>query len=477
MTNPLVAAPVDTATPFSGAFLIEDGQMLADAIGSGNWVEGGVAAFASVLDTAALIVDPLGTLIANGLGWVLDHIEPLKGWMNDFTGDAGEVAAFAQTWRNVGTRMHESGDALALATKDLESMSGATIDAYLAYTGDAIKQLNATGDWANAIGQGMEIASYLVQIVHDLVRDAISQIVGTAISVAAEMALTVGLATPAAIGQITTKVSSLATKVGRSVDRLLNAFRKLDKLLDALRALFARGGTFIKKLLRGDTPSSAAPANTSRYGRQNAARSDGMDLAPGEVHTTMRGWEIRRPTDDQVARLDDLANTPGSGVEKVGDTYRFSDPVDVHFDKDAYFKDKKINPNDECMPGVTWSKEYDRQLAQQQSGLNDLTHGEWAHNRAHFSSHGRMGESAQTTARADYGGVGGDGTAVLHGPDQVAGGRPDVFDGLGSSRVNSSIGGRWSSRMDDLIRSYRSASSGIDVDLLSFIHLNARLWP
>lgn len=477
MTSPLVATPVDTATPFSGAFLIEDGQMLADAIGSGDWVEGGVAAFASVLDAAAFITDPIGTLIANGLGWVLDHIEPLKGWMNDFTGDAGEVAAFAQTWHNVGTRMYDSGAALAAATKDLDAMSGATIDAYLAYTGDAIKQLNATGDWANAIGQGMEIASYLVQIVHDLVRDAVSQIVGTAISVALEMALTAGMATPVAVEQITTKVGSLATKVGRSVERLLRAFRKLNELLDALRALFDRGGAFIKKLLHGDAPASALPVKTSQFDRVNAVRSDGMDLAPGETRTTMRGWQLRRPTDDQIERLDKLANTPGSGVEKVGDIYRVTDAVEVRFDKAGYFERSGVDPNAEYRPGVTYGQEYDRQVALQEKGINDLTLGEQKHNSDDFVLNGRKGASEQREARVDYGGVPGDGSAVLHGPDQVAGGRPEVFDGLGDRGVNSSLGRQWQDRVDDLAQDLRGASSGIDPDLLRFVYPNVRLVP
>ena len=70
MVNPLEAGSIDTASPFSGAYLIEDGQALVEAIQSGNWVEGGMAAFSGVLDTAAAIIDPIGTLIANGLGWV-----------------------------------------------------------------------------------------------------------------------------------------------------------------------------------------------------------------------------------------------------------------------------------------------------------------------------------------------------------------------------------------------------------------------
>ncbi len=175
--HPLVASAVDTTSPFSGAYLIEDGQALVDAVASGNWIDGGIAAFSAALDTAAMIVDPIGTLIANGLGWVLDHVEPLKGWLNDITGDAAEVAAFAQTWRNIATQLHDSADTFARRTHDLDTLSGATVDAYLAFAGDTIAHLRSTGDWANAIAGGLEVASQLVQVVHDLVRDAISQVV------------------------------------------------------------------------------------------------------------------------------------------------------------------------------------------------------------------------------------------------------------------------------------------------------------
>ncbi len=265
MANPLVATTVDTTSPFSGAYLIEDGQALVDAVASGNWIDGGMAAFSAALDTAAMIVDPIGTLIANGLGWVLDHVEPLKGWLNDVTGDAGEVAAFAQTWRNVAGRMHDGADTFARRTHDLDGMSGATVDAYLAFAGDTIAHLRSTGDWANAIAGGLEVASQLVQIVHDLVRDAISQIVGTAISVAAEVALTVGFATPAAIGQITTKVASLATRVGKTVTRLLSSLKKLSELLQALQELFGKGSAVVSKMLRG---GHGAPSRTDTTGHR-----------------------------------------------------------------------------------------------------------------------------------------------------------------------------------------------------------------
>ncbi len=58
--NPLVAAPIDTATPFSGAGLLDSGSQLVSAIESGNWLEGTMAGVGVALDTAATVVDPWG---------------------------------------------------------------------------------------------------------------------------------------------------------------------------------------------------------------------------------------------------------------------------------------------------------------------------------------------------------------------------------------------------------------------------------
>lgn len=384
MVNPLVAGSVDTASPFSGAFLIEDGQALVEAIQSGNWVEGGVAAFSSVLDTAAAVIDPIGTLIANGLGWVLDHVEPLKGWMNDFTGDAGEVMGFAQTWRNVGTRMHDTADAFARRTHDLEDMSGATVDAYLAFAGDAVKHFHATGDWATAIGHGMEMAAQLVQVVHDLVRDAISQVVGTAISVAAEMALTFGLATPAAITQITTKVGALATKVGRSVTRLLAGFKKLSGLLDSLKALFTKSSGLLSNMLHGKSGRTTRASHQVGEGVVRAINADSVrfsqrtvsfskvDRLTGERYTfndivgSMRehGWK-GDPIDAVQMRdgeLTSLDNTRVLAARETGTSVRATihDPSDslTAAEADRFFKPKFGSPS-------TWGDAVDIRIQSQ----------------------------------------------------------------------------------------------------------------
>ena len=105
-----------------------------------------------------------------------------------------------------------------------------------------------------------------------------------------------------------------------------------------------------------------------------------------------------------------------------------------------------------------------------------LTVGEWQHNLNDFDAHGRIGAAEQAKARVEAGGTAGDGQAILHGPDQVAGGRNE-FDGLGSSRINSSIGSQWRTRIDQPLEDVREAMVGVPKELQRFIHLNMQLVP
>ena len=288
--NPLVAGPVDLSTPFAGAFLLEDGESLIAAIESGDWVAGGMATFAAAADTVAAVSDPLGSLIAAGLGWVMEHIEPLKGWMNDLTGDAGEVAGFSQTWANVAGQMGQSADELARVVRDLDDMDGEAVQAYLAFQLEAEKHLRAAGSWAEAMAVGLEIASTIVKIVHDIVRDAIAQIVGSVISYAAELALTLGLATPLVIEQVSTRVASLVGRVGKSITRLLSSGKALSTLLDKLKVLFSKADDLFKRVLNGGSAPTPKPKPRPKPGPRHRVLDPKKTAA---LRKDMEDWQAR----------------------------------------------------------------------------------------------------------------------------------------------------------------------------------------
>lgn len=67
--------------------------------------------------------------------------------------------------------------------------------------------------------------------------------------------------------------------------------------------------------------------------------------------------------------------------------------------------------------------------------MNRLTVQEFLDNRDQYELEGRTDESLQNLYRDEMAAAGYDmdGNAVLHGPDQVAGGHPYRVDGLGDS--------------------------------------------
>lgn len=476
--GPLVAAPVDVSSPFDGLWLVQDGMGIADAVSTGNWVEGGISGFAMLADGLAFMVDPIGSLIGMGLSWVLEHISPLNDYLNLLTGNAGEVLRMSQTWSNIASHLAGAGGDLTAFVDQLSELEGAAMDAYRKFQHDVAEHIQLAGTMASATSVGLEIASSIVKIVHDLTRDVISQIAGTAISAAITTTVTLGFGAPVAIAQVAARVSSLAPKVFRAVEALLRSFEKLTPLLSKLDEINAA----IKRVLDkvgdgfGGSRTPDAPASARSPGVPGGSRSaDGAGGA--EVPTGS-------PASDAPAALPGALDDGAVRIDPDG-TVRIADPVEVGF-----------TPNAAHDP-----IEFRQQLSEQQDGLNDMTLGEWMDNRSSYLENGRSpaGDAAQSTARreavadyaeqymldhpdvspaaatqaarehlADY--------APLHAPDQVAGGHPDRIARMGEAGVNSSLGAQWRTRVWDLQQQILDQASRIDSSLWDTVKLDVRLF-
>ena len=261
---------------------------------------------------------------------------------------------------------------------------------------------------------------------------------------------------------------------GKGLDMLASRFKNVD-LGDLGRAGEDVAGRRASELTPGHELDPAVGAGSSVKRSGDTRPSDGHGMAPGEVHETARGWPLSAPTPEQVRQLDMLVAEPNSPVVKIGDRYFLKDPIEVQFDPDKFFKNAGIDPDSVYKDGVTWRQEYARQLKLQQDGLNDLSVGEWQFNRDDFAANGRVDVSSAPR------GSNTDRTAVLHGPDEVAGGRIDAWDGVGSSRVNSSIGSQWKDQIDGLQGDVQDALLGVGLDptseLARFINMNVTLVP
>ena len=246
--NPLVAQREESRSAVSGSGVVEDIWGIARGLSEGSWLETGLSSVSLVADAVGVGVDPLGTLIAWGAGWLIDHFGPLKSWMDEFLGDADSVRADAATWSNVAQAVGECADSLEQDERGLMGgQVGATATAYRASNQDTISALRTASGAADAMSGATSVLAEVVGLVHDLLRDAISAIVGTLASAIIEAIATFGLVIPLIIAQVQTKVGAKATQMAAHVTGVLKSARALahnlthlSGLLDMLRGMLTR---------------------------------------------------------------------------------------------------------------------------------------------------------------------------------------------------------------------------------------------
>ena len=235
----LVAERQDARSGFEGLGIIEDGHALVEAIQGGSWMGTALGVAFTGLDVASAVSDPIGTLISMGLGWALEWVWPFNELFNALAGDAAQVEANAQTWENVAMALGAAGAQLEEDTATcLSDMAGDGVEAIRTSAGGVAEHVQAASQWAQAMADGLRMASGIVQVVHDVVRQAISDLIGTICSVAIEEACTLGLATALVIEQITTRVAALSTHVFEANGHLKTAFSSFHGLLSELGRLW-----------------------------------------------------------------------------------------------------------------------------------------------------------------------------------------------------------------------------------------------
>ncbi|MDQ0206984.1 polymorphic toxin type 15 domain-containing protein [Alkalicoccobacillus murimartini] len=142
--------------------------------------------------------------------------------------------------------------------------------------------------------------------------------------------------------------------------------------------------------------------------------------------------------------------------------------------------------------------EFNRQLKDQETGMNKLTMDEYLKNRQRYLEEGRAieGNAAQRAARewelknkidelyesgltkkqAEQKANEWIKTqAALHNPDQIAGGVPSHISGLGDSSINSSLGSQWKYRIDIVDEKISNIAKNMNETQLKNTSLNVKL--
>jgi len=250
MRPPLVAAagqegPTD---PWTGVWIAEDIETILAGVKNGSWIDVTLGAVSAGLDALAFISDPIGGLLQYGVAWILEHVKPLSEALDWLVGDPGQIAAHAQTWRNIAGALHDRSVDLDRAVRwDTAEWQGAAAEAYRTWAGqqkDAVGALAGAAETMAAITEG---AGMLVAGVRMMVRDAIAVLVSRLISYAAEEVFSLGLATPLVVEQVSTLCASWGARIAswlrglvRSLEHLGGLTGRLGSAIEAIKKLLSR---------------------------------------------------------------------------------------------------------------------------------------------------------------------------------------------------------------------------------------------
>lgn len=284
--KPLIAGE-KPPTPEASAGAVGSLVTVGNDISTGDWAEGFVnsAGAASALGTALL--DPLAALGAAGAGWAMEHFHFLREPLNAVAGDQQAIEAMSATWANIGQEVQSAADDLNNTVKrDTASWSGEAADAYRASAHDKASTFAGVAAACTAAGTAVQMCGTLLNVVRGIIRDLISQAVGELVAAiiewAAAQCVSIGLASPAMIADLTRRAVKWAKKIAEWTQKIVRWFTTLYTKLGKFGQLLKK----VKELLEKPFTLGQSPLGTSATLKRQTPGSIKSIQMDGDIPTT-----------------------------------------------------------------------------------------------------------------------------------------------------------------------------------------------
>lgn len=240
------------AEDVAGAGALGDLTQTAEDLVSGQWLDAGLHGFAGGAGLVAASVNPLASLVSWGVSWLIDHVQPLKGWFDDFAGDHAAVAALGDAWAavadDVAAVAADYGDAVV---DDLDGMHGEFVTSYRGLAQALGARVDGVVTLCRGAASSISVSAQVVHVVHDLIRDAIADVVGMIAAALVDLGWSLGTAAPKIAADVARKVADLATRLAPKIAAVINTAAALTKLLARADELVTRVGDEIAEAVGG----------------------------------------------------------------------------------------------------------------------------------------------------------------------------------------------------------------------------------
>lgn len=289
----------------AGAGPVDSVRATGDAIQTEDWGEFAASAGILALDGFMVAVDPIGTALAAGVGWLMEHFAPLRELLDLVAGDPNAIREGADTWNEVKADLKSLADEFREeAGQQTSSWSGPAKDAYTKQVKEYVEGLEgmsmSAGNASAVIAtSGTMVATcraiirdIVAAIVAELIKGALAALASSVVSFGATVAGYLAYATGRigmTISKIVTKISQLLAKLGKAGGLLARCMEDMAKIGSQVGADLTTAGTkaastnpaMAGEMVSAGTKASADSAALGATASGTARVSDGVTSAAG----------------------------------------------------------------------------------------------------------------------------------------------------------------------------------------------------
>lgn len=251
----------DAAGSLSGTRL-ENPFKAAAALSDHNWSAAVIDVVGVGADTVMARVDPLGAATANGMAWLITHVDPLKGWADELTGEPEAVARRAGALLTLAGELKEVAvDLRRDAAADVDGQRGLSVQGYRRALLEDAREVERAAAATEAVGRALERAAVVVEAVRSFVVGLISEVLGRA--VAKGIVVVTGIGAPMVAAATAADAISTAARARRALDVLTDCLRvlrsQLRHLVEEVRGIAVQA---VRRETRAAPRHRGAPTET-----------------------------------------------------------------------------------------------------------------------------------------------------------------------------------------------------------------------
>jgi uncharacterized protein YukE len=241
--------PTTTAT--TGAGIVDSYASLVSSITSDSESEGEkvcdvtLSAVGVVTDTIGFAIDPLGSVLSAGVGWLLEHISFLREPLDALLGNPDEINANIDQLKQAALEMHTIAQEHSQDLSTVDDWTGDAADSYRGSMSQLSEELDSMATTLDVVGISGMLVTTMRGIVFGLISDVIAELIKGALIALASSVVTLGGSIAAYCGYAGTRAAMTASKcamkiskliggLGRQAGRLGELGRAMAKLADGL---------------------------------------------------------------------------------------------------------------------------------------------------------------------------------------------------------------------------------------------------